>query len=79
MCVARIQRLMMAIVLGFALYFFTVGIGEISAGAQQSTSIMIAVILQSFVIFMILLWAFTNFCPSIWLLKKVFPLCEWEK
>jgi hypothetical protein len=67
MCVSRIQRIMTAIVLGLILYFFTSG------------SIMIAAFLQVFVIIMMLVWAITNFCPSIWLLKKIFPPCEWDK
>jgi lipopolysaccharide export LptBFGC system permease protein LptF len=71
MCVSRIQRLMTAFVLCIVLYFFYLSDLE---NAKQ-----IALYLQVFVIFMLSLWAFTNFCPSIWLLKKIFPPCKWEE
>lgn len=67
MCAERMQRILMAIVLGIILYFFGVGMMQV------------AVILQTLVIVMILVWAFTNFCPSIWIFKKIFPPCSWEK
>ena len=67
MCVSRLQRIMTAIVLGLVLYFFTSG------------NITIAAILQVFVIIMMLIWAVTNFCPSTWILKKIFPPCSWDK
>ena len=79
MCVSRIQRLLTAIVLGLTLYFFTLGAADFQAGASQSLNFNIAVILQSFVIIMMLVWGITNFCPSMWFLKKIFPPCEWEK
>jgi uncharacterized membrane protein YdbT with pleckstrin-like domain len=67
------QRILTAIVLGISLFLFTLGVNGNRAIFQ------IAVILQIFVIFMLLLWAFTNFCPSIWFLKKIFPPCDWKK
>jgi len=39
----------------------------------------IAIVLQVFVMSMMILWALTDFCPSIFILKKFFPSCEWEK
>lgn len=66
MCAERMQRVLMAIVLGIILYFFGVGMTQV------------AVILQTLVIVMILVWAVTNFCPSIWVFKKIFPSCPWE-
>ena len=79
MCVSRIQRLMTAIVLGFILYFFALAAVDFQAGLQTSSNFMIAVVLQSFVILMMIVWAMTNFCPSTWLLEKILPPCPWEK
>lgn len=79
MCVSRIQRLLTAIMLGLILYFFTLSAADFQAGMSQSSNFTIAVVLQCFVIVMMLLWATINFCPSTWLLKKIFPPCEWDK
>ncbi len=67
MCVTRIQRIMTAVVLGLILYFFT------------TNDFAIAITLQGFVIIMMLIWAVTNFCPSIWVLKKIVPPCSWDR
>lgn len=67
MCVSRIQRLMTAIVLGLILILGLTG------------NVNLAIGLQIFVIIMLGIWAITNFCPSIWILKKILPPCEWEK
>jgi len=67
MCVSRIQRLMMAIVLGLVLFL----------GLTSNENFAIG--LQIFVIIMLSIWAITNFCPSIWVLKKILPPCKWEK
>jgi len=67
MCVSRIQRLMTAIVLGLVLSLVLTG------------NVNLAIGLQVFVIIMMIIWAVTNFCPSIWVLKKILPPCEWEK
>jgi len=67
MCVSRIQRLMMAIVLGLVLFL------------GLTSNVNFAIGLQIFVIIMLSIWAITNFCPSIWVLKKILPPCEWEK
>jgi lipopolysaccharide export LptBFGC system permease protein LptF len=66
MCAERMQRVLMAIVLGVILYFFGMGMMQV------------AVVLQTLVIVMILVWAVTNFCPSLWIFKKIFPPCKWE-
>jgi len=66
MCVSRIQRLMTSIVLGLVLFF------------GLTDNITLAIILQVFVIIMMMIWAITNFCPSIWILKKIFPPCDWD-
>lgn len=67
MCAERAQRVLMAIVLGVIMFLFTAGFTQI------------ATILQGFVIVMILVWAFTNFCPSIWIFEKMFGKCNWDK
>lgn len=66
MCVSRIQRLMTAFMLGLVIVLFFLGYTNVALG------------LQIFIIAMLTLWALTNFCPSIWVLKKIFPPCSWE-
>ena len=66
MCVSKIQRLMTAIVLGLVLFL------------GLTDNITAAIILQVFVIIMMIVWAVTNFCPSIWVLKKLLPPCSWD-
>ena len=66
MCVSRIQRFMTSIVLGLVLFLGLTG------------NVTLAIALQSFVIIMMIIWAITNFCPSIWVLKKLFPPCSWD-
>ncbi len=56
----KIQRLMMGTFLVVILY--VVNIGEI----------MIASYLLGFMIAMVFTWALFDFCPSLWMLKKVF-------
>ena len=65
MCAEKIQRFLMAIVLTVALVLMAMGPGFIGYG----------VILQTFVIVMVIVWAVTDFCPSIWLFKKLFGSC----
>lgn len=67
MCVSRMQRLMTAIVLGLILILGLTGNVDLAIG------------LQVFVIIMMTIWAITNFCPSIWMMKKILPPCEWDK
>jgi hypothetical protein len=67
MCVSRIQRLMTSIVLSLVILLYFTGFATI------------ALWLQVFVIVMMTIWAITNFCPSIWVLKKLFPPCAWDK
>ncbi len=66
MCVERPQRIMMAIMLSLIVVLFFSGF------------IKVAVVLQAIVIAMLLIWAITNFCPSIWVLRKIVPPCQWE-
>jgi len=79
MCASRMQRILTAIMLGLILYFFATGAQDFQAGMKESTNFMIATVLQIFVIIMMLIWAVTNFCPSTWMMSKIFPPCEWEK
>jgi len=79
MCAERMQRILTAIMLGIILYFFAMGGYDFQSGLKQSTYFTIAVVLQTFVIVMMLIWAFTNFCPSLWFFNKVFGPCEWNK
>ncbi len=79
MCASRMQRLLTAIMLGVILYFFATAVQDFQAGMTESTNFMIAVVLQIFVIIMMIIWAATNFCPSFWMMNKVFPPCDWEK
>lgn len=79
MCASRMQRILTAIMLGIILYFFATAAMDFQDGLKQSTNFMIATGLQTFMIVMMLVWATTNFCPSTWMMNKVFPPCEWEK
>jgi hypothetical protein len=64
MCAERIQRFLMAIVLTVSMMLFVTG------------QMQWAVILQTFVILMVLVWAFTDFCPSLWFFGKLFGKCS---
>ncbi|MDD3770197.1 MAG: phosphoribosylaminoimidazole synthetase [Sulfuricurvum sp.] len=64
MCAEKIQRFLMAIVLTVAMVLFMNG------------QLQWAVIIQTFVILMVLVWALTDFCPSIWMFRKIFGSCD---
>ncbi len=72
MCGDKMQRILMAIMLGFTMYLFAMG-------TKDPTMFKIAVVLQTFIIIMLLIFAFTNFCPSLWFFNKIFGKCEWDK
>lgn len=63
MCAEKIQRFLMAIVLTVSMVLFASG------------QIQWGVIVQTFVILMVIVWAFTDFCPSLWFFGKVFGKC----
>lgn len=63
MCAEKIQRFLMAIVLTVALILFA------------SNQMLYAMILQTLVIVMVIIWALFDFCPSLWVFKKVFGKC----
>jgi hypothetical protein len=67
MCGERIQRFLMAIVLTVSMVLFAMG--ETGWG----------VVIQTFVIFMIVVWALTDFCPSTWVFNKIFGSCDEKK
>ncbi len=67
MCAERVHRILMACVLGIALMLWATG------------NVQAFVIIQTFVIIMLLIWAFTNFCPSLWVFKKGLPPCKWDE
>jgi len=68
MCGDKAQRVLMAIMLGISM--------GLLANPQ---TVKIGFILQTFIIVMILIFAFTNFCPSLWFFNKIFGKCDWEK
>ena len=72
MCAERIPRLLTAVMLGIALMFMAQG------AAGDALSMKIGVGLQVFIMIMLLIWAFTNFCPSLWFFNKVFGPCDWD-
>lgn len=63
MCAEKLQRILMAIVLIVSLFLTLNGS-------------VVGIVLQTFVILMILVWAFTDFCPSLWAFKKMFGSCK---
>lgn len=63
MCAEKIQRLLMGVVITISMVLFIQGMTQIAAVVQTSVIVMIAV------------WAFTDFCPSLWLFKKLFGSC----
>ncbi|AFV96399.1 MULTISPECIES: hypothetical protein [unclassified Sulfuricurvum] len=63
MCAEKIQRFLMAIVLIAAMLLFA------------NNQLLYAMILQTLVIVMVIVWAITDFCPSLWTFKKVFGSC----
>ena len=62
LCAERLQRLLMALVL-------LIGCSLMYLGS------IYGVIILGGVIVMIVLWAITDFCPSIWLFSKLFGKC----
>jgi len=62
-CAEKLQRLMMAGVLMLAW-------GLLSMGSIYGS------ILMGFVILMVIVWAITDFCPSIWVFSKLFGRCK---
>ncbi len=66
MCAERAQRMLMAIMLGLVMML---------AGLQM---FKLAFLLQLFIMIMLLIWAWTNFCPSLYILRKILPPCDFD-
>jgi len=67
MCAERVQRMIIAIVLGLVM------------GTAGSGMIQIAFLLQFAVMILLLIGAFTGFCPSLLILKQILPSCDTKK
>ncbi len=63
MCAERIHRFLMAIVLTAVMVIF----------ALSETGLGVA--LMSIIIFFMVVWALTDWCPSLWVFKKIFGSC----
>lgn len=63
MCAEKLQRILMALVLSVALFFVIAG--------QNS----IAIVVLAFMIAMVLVWAVVDFCPSLWVFKRLLGSC----
>jgi hypothetical protein len=63
MCAEKIQRFLMAIVLTLAMFLFA------------SNQMLYAMIVQTLVIVMVIVWALFDFCPSLWLFEKIYGKC----
>jgi len=66
-CAQRVQRVLMAIMLGVVM------------GFAGSGMMAVAFVLQLFIMIMLVIWAVTNFCPSIWMLEKAIGKCDFKK
>ena len=78
MCAQRVHRILIALLLGIILYFFATGSVELKAGAERSFNFQVAVILQFFMILMSIFHATTNACPTLKMIQKAFPPCQWK-
>lgn len=66
MCAEKVQRLLMAAVVFVAFYLISV-------------MSIFGWILGGFVLVMMVIWAFTDFCPSIAILRLFLPSCYEKK
>lgn len=67
MCYQKAQRVLMAAMLGLMMYLYMSGF------------MIIANIINVVMIVMLLVWAFTDFCPVNTILSKFFPSCDNNK
>lgn len=67
MCVEKIHKLMIAIILGLVM-------GMVALG-----NIQIAFLIQFVLMIVFIVWALTGFCLSLSILKKIFPPCGFDK
>ncbi|PID47421.1 MAG: hypothetical protein CR967_04285 [Proteobacteria bacterium] len=66
-CVERIHRIIMAI--------FIIA----SIGVMHGYDFFIGTYMLVFMAVMLLIWALTNFCPGVFILKKLIPTCKFGK
>ena len=74
MCAERVQRILIAVILGLSMGAAAMGMGE--AG---SFGLQIAFLMQLALIIALLIGGFTGFCPSLMLLKLFLPSCKEEE
>ncbi|MDD5406242.1 MAG: hypothetical protein PHE73_04795 [Sulfurovaceae bacterium] len=67
MCAERVHRLVIAIILGFVM------------GMAAAGDIKIAFLVQFVLMIIFIVWALTDFCLSLSVLKKIFPPCGFDK
>lgn len=65
-CAERIQRVMLSVMLMLSFYLISI-----------SNAFGMAIL--AFVIVMVLVWAITDFCPSIYILRKIIGSCQDKK
>ena len=65
MCAERITRFMTVVMLLVIMYF---------VGANTT----IALALLAFMAIMMMIWGAFDFCPSIWMMRKILPRCYCE-
>ncbi len=71
MCAERMQRVVIAIILGMVMGVAATGIAEPESGGLQ-----IAFLVQLVLIIMLLIGGFTRFCPSLMVLRGFLPPCK---
>jgi hypothetical protein len=65
MCAERVTRFMTVVMLLVIMYF---------VGANTT----IALALLAFMAIMMMIWGAFDFCPSIWMMRKILPRCYCE-
>ena len=71
MCAQRMQRIILAIILGL-----TMGAAAMGMGEAGSMGLQIAFLMQLVLIIALLIGGFTGFCPSLILLRTFLPSCD---
>ena len=67
MCAQKVNRLMIAIILGFNMGLVAIG------------SLKLAFLIQLVLMIAFIIWALTGICTSLAILKKFLPPCNLEK
>jgi hypothetical protein len=63
MCAERVTRILTA-------FMLVIIMGFLAKGMQ-----MVALVLLAFMAIMMTIWALFDFCPSIWMMRKILPSC----